>query len=244
MREGAGREKRVEVTVETLARGTKVYISRAHRFGTDAMLLSGFARPRRAETAVDLCSGCGIVALRWHDLGHRGPCRAVEVDPEGTSLLEQALAEDAALGHITPVCADLNELRGDGLAHLVAANPPYFTGGYVSPEAARATARHEGGCTLEQVAAAAARLLRDGGRFAMCNRPEHLARTCCILSAAGLEPKRLVFAKQTPKDGPWLFLLEAQKNRKPRLRFEPDIYMADETGRPSLQLQAIYRQGM
>ena len=114
----------MEVSVETLAHGTKVCISRAHRFGTDAMLLSGFARPRRAETAVDLCSGCGIVALRWHDLGHRGPCRAVEVDPEGTSLLEQALAEDAALGHITPVCADLNELRGDGLAHLVAANPP------------------------------------------------------------------------------------------------------------------------
>ena len=77
----------MEVSVETLAHGTKVCISRAHRFGTDAMLLSGFARPRRAETAVDLCSGCGIVALRWHDLGHRGPCRAVEVDPEGTSLL-------------------------------------------------------------------------------------------------------------------------------------------------------------
>ena len=143
----------MEVSVETLAHGTKVCISRAHRFGTDAMLLSGFARPRRAERAVDLCSGCGIVALRWHDLGHRGPCRAVEVDPEGTSLLEQALAEDTALAHITPVCADLNELRGDGLAHLVAANPPYFTGGFVSPKSARATARHEGGCTLEQVAA-------------------------------------------------------------------------------------------
>ena len=41
----------MEVSVETLAHGTKVCISRAHRFGTDAMLLSGFARPRRAEQA-------------------------------------------------------------------------------------------------------------------------------------------------------------------------------------------------
>ena len=158
--------------------------------------------------------------------------------------VEQAVAAQPECDHIRPLNQDLNDLAADGGYHLVAANPPYFTGGYVSPEAARATARHEGGCTLEQVAAAAARLLRDGGRFALCNRPEHLARTCCILSAAGLEPKRLVFAKQTPKDAPWLFLLEAQKNRKPGLRFEPDIYMADETGRPSLQLQAIYRQGM
>ena len=214
----------MEVSVETLAHGTMVCISRAHRFGTDAMLLSGFARPRRAETAVDLCSGCGIVALRWHDLGHRGPCRAVEVDPEGTSLLEQALAEDAALAHITPVCADLNELRGDGLAHLVAANPPYFT--------------------VEQVAAAAAALLRDGGRFALCHRADQFARVCAVLSAAGLEPKRAAFAKQKAGDVPWLVLVEAQKNRRPGLRFEPDVFMEDEGGRPSAQLQKIYREGM
>lgn len=234
----------MEVSVETLAHGTKVCISRAHRFGTDAMLLSGFARPRRAETAVDLCSGCGIVALRWHDLGHRGPCRAVEVDPEGSSLLRQALAGDAALGHITPECADLNDLKGDGLVHLVAANPPYFTGGFVSPDAARAAARHEGGCTLEQVAAAAAALLRDGGRFALCHRADQFARVCAVLSAAGLEPKRAAFAKQKAGDVPWLVLVEARKNRRPGLRFEPDVFMEDEGGRPSAQLQKIYREGM
>ena len=234
----------METTAETLANGTKVYISRAHRFGTDAMLLSGFARPRREETAVDLCSGCGIVALRWHDLGHRGPCRAVEVDPEGTGLLRRAVAEDPALAHIAPECADLNELRGDGLAHLVAANPPYFTGGLVSPKAARATARHEGGCTLEQVAAAAAALLRDGGRFALCHRADQFARVCAVLSAAHLEPKRAAFAKQEAGGTPWLVLVEAQKNRRPGLRFEPDVLMADEGGRPSAQLQKIYREGM
>ena len=234
----------MEVSVETLAHGTKVCISRAHRFGTDAMLLSGFARPRRAETAVDLCSGCGIVALRWHDLGHRGPCRAVEVDPEGTALLEQAVAQEAALAHIVPECADLNDLPGDGLAHLVAANPPYFTGGFVSPKAARANARHEGGCTLEQVAAAAAALLRDGGRFALCHRADQFARVCAVLCAAGLEPKRAAFAKQKAGGAPWLVLVEAQKNRRPGLRFEPDVFMEDERGRPSAQLQKIYREGM
>ena len=230
--------------METLYNKTSVYISARHRFGTDAMLLSGFCRPRRAETAVDLCSGCGIVALRWHDLGHRGPCRSVEIDPEGCRLLGLAVQTDAALGHIRPVQADLNDLEGDGLAHVVAANPPYFTSGPASPSAARAAARHEGGCTLEQVAAAAARLLRDGGRFALCHRPDQLARVCCALSAAGLEPKRVAFARQTPAHPPWLLLLEAQKARRPGLRFEADIYMQDAGGRPSAQLQKIYREGM
>lgn len=234
----------MEVLMETLAHGTRVCISRAHRFGTDAMLLSGFARPRRAERAVDLCSGCGIVALRWHDLGHRGPCLAVEREAAATALLQRALAEDTALGHIAPLCADLNDLPGDGLAHLVAANPPYFTGGFVSPDAARAAARHEGGCTLEQVAAAAARCLRDGGRFALCHRADQFARVCAALCAAGLEPKRAAFVKQRAGEAPWLVLVEAQKHRRPGLRFEPDVLMEDGGGRPSAQLQKIYREGM
>lgn len=234
----------MEYSIETLYHQTQVYISKNHRFGTDAMLLSGFCRPRRNELAVDLCSGCGIVALRWHDLGHQGPCLSVELDPEGTALLQQAIQAQPQTAHIEPCNMDLNHLAADARYHVVAANPPYFTGGFVSPTAPRATARHEGGCTLEQVAAAAARLLRDGGKFALCNRPERLAETCRILSQAGLEPKRLAFAKQSPKDPPWLFLLEAQKNRKPGMRFEPDIFMADETGRPSQQLKAIYKEGM
>lgn len=234
----------MEYTIETLHNGTQVYISQNHRFGTDAMLLSGFCRPRRSELAVDLCSGCGIVALRWHDLGHRGDCLSVELDSEGTELLNKAISAQPETAHIQPQTIDLNQLQPDARYHLVAANPPYFTGGFVSPTAPRATARHEGGCTLQQVAQAAAKLLRDGGKFALCNRPERLAETCCILSQAGLEPKRLAFAKQSPKDAPWLFLLEAQKNRKPGMRFEPDIFMADETGRPSQQLKRIYRQGM
>lgn len=56
-------------------------------FGTDALLLGRFAQPRRDERALDLCSGCGIVALLWHDAGHRGPCTALEFDPGGKRTL-------------------------------------------------------------------------------------------------------------------------------------------------------------
>ena len=46
-------------TCETLTHGTCVFLSQRHRFGTDAMLLADFCRPRRAEFAADLCGGCG-----------------------------------------------------------------------------------------------------------------------------------------------------------------------------------------
>ena len=69
----------------------------------------------------------------------------------------------------------------------------------------------------------AARLLRDGGKFFLCHRPEHLSRVFCALSAAGLEPKRLRFVKKSPQAAPWLFLCEAQKGRKPGLVILPDL---------------------
>lgn len=221
----------MEVSVETLAHGTKVCISRAHRFGTDAMLLSGFARPRRAETAVDLCSGCGIVALVWHDGGHRGPCTAVELDPAASALCAASLRENG-ISHITPLCADLRAFcrtgPEQGRYDLAACNPPYFTAGPRSPDPARAIARHADTCTLADAAQAAARALREGGRFALCQRPDQLAEVLCALRAVRLEPKRLAFVRQRAGRVPGLFLVEAQKGRRPGLRLEPDILI--ETG--------------
>ena len=47
--------------VEILDNGTQVLTTPRATFGTDALLLGRFAQPRRAERALDLCSGCGIV---------------------------------------------------------------------------------------------------------------------------------------------------------------------------------------
>lgn len=44
-----------------------------------------------------------------------------------------------------------------------------------------------------------------------------------MLRAHRLEPKRLAFVKNKPGAAPWLFLVEAQKNRRTGLRIEPDV---------------------
>ena len=89
-----------------------VYCTPEHRFGSDALLLARFCEPKRSQQAADLCSGCGIVALEWHDRGHRGPCTALELQPEGSALLAAAV-EEQQLTHITPACADLRTWRQD-----------------------------------------------------------------------------------------------------------------------------------
>ena len=78
---------------------------------------------------------------------------------------------------------------------------------------------------------AAARALREGGRFVLCQRPDQLAEVFCALRAARLEPKRLAFARQRADSVPWLFLVEAQKGRRPGLRMEPDLIVENGAAR-------------
>ena len=47
-----------------------------------------------------------------------------------------------------------------------------------------------------------------------------------VLRAHRLEPKRLAFVKNKADGAPWLFLVEAQKNRKTGLRVEPDVLIS------------------
>lgn len=218
--------------IETLTYGTKVVCSPAHRFGTDALLLARFCPPKRDWSVVDLCSGCGIVSLEWYDTGHRGACTAVEISPEGSGQLQQAL-QTQGITSITAHCGDLRTFSPpqQGQVQLVACNPPYFEvqSGAQRTEAAHAIARHENECTLTDVCTCAARLLNDGGRFVLCHRPARMAEVIATLQQHRLVPKRIAFVKHKAEGEPWLFLLEAQKNRKQGLRVLPDILMQGDT---------------
>ena len=74
------------MSVEILDNGTRVHTAPGATFGSDALLLARFAPPRPGDRTLDLCSGCGIVALCWHDMGHRGPCTALELDAAASAL--------------------------------------------------------------------------------------------------------------------------------------------------------------
>ena len=67
----AGQER--PARAEVLDHGTRVYTAPGAGFGSDALLLARFARPRPGDRALDLGSGCGIVALCWHCLLYTSP---------------------------------------------------------------------------------------------------------------------------------------------------------------------------
>ena len=147
----------------------------------------------------------------------------VELDGEAAALARRNLAENGLSGVIRT--GDLRRVREQfpaGCFDLVVSNPPYFPAG--SGESG-GSARMELCCTLTQVCAAAAFLLKNGGRFALVHRPERLAGLMEALGQSGLEPKRLQMVQHDRDKPPAAVLVEAVRQGRPGLSVLPTLIL-------------------
>ena len=220
----------MEYEYESLGNGLYVCRSGIHGFGTDAFLLTGFCSYKANENVCDLGTGCGIIPMLMQREKPPKHIFAVDIQPEAIAQLETGIAKCEHPVNITPVCADLRTLWEGAPVHtldLVTCNPPYFAddAGYHAQTAAKEIARHEVSCDMNDICAAAARLLRYHGRFCLCCRPERLTDVMFAMRQNAIEPKRLRFVCKTPESAPWLFLMEGMTHAKPFLRVEPALYM-------------------
>ena len=91
-------------------------------------------------------------------------------------------------------------------------------------------ARHGLCCSLDDMCTAAAWLLKFGGKFCVCLRPERLCELMCKMSAAGIEPKRLRTVSKRDGFAPWLVLVEGRRGGKPGMTVEPQLNIYDGDG--------------
>ncbi len=214
----------MSITLEKISENIGVYISADHRFGTDAALLAEFADPRKADIAVDLGTGCGIIPMLWCKNGNFKSATGVEISQAAAELAARSAAEFSG-GKVQVVCGDIRrieELLPREKFSLVTCNPPYFKKGSGMERAGeKGVARHDGECSSEDVARAADYLLKYGGRLCLCQRPERLCDVVCALRERGIEPKVLQSVAKNTETEPWLFLLEAKKGGRPGLKILP-----------------------
>ena len=232
--------------LEPLGGGVRVIVSNEHRFTTDTVLLAHFSALKKNETAVELGSGCGAIPLLWNKTGAPKHIDAVELQSDAADMLTRSVALNGFEETISVFQKDLRCLKGTlpfGVYDLEACNPPYkmLGSGLQNPREAHRLARHECACTLEDTALAAARLLRFGGRFCMCQRPERLCDIMNTLRKANLEPKRLRMVQQRAGKAPKLVLIEARRGARPGgLVVEPALMIEDNTGGFSQEMLAVY----
>lgn len=229
---------------EYLGSGITAFVSQAHAFGTDAVLLADFASPSKRAVCCDLGSGCGIIPLLWCKK-QTGKITAVEIQPLGVEQINAAIEFNSLSDRLTAVNADLKNLKGVvpfGCFDVVTMNPPYKASGagIESRSGADKIARHETMCSLSDICQTAKKLLNFGGRLCMCIRPERLAELICEMHSADIEPKRLRLVSKCPGKAPWLVLIEGRRGGKIGMTVEPELFVHSENGGYSDEMKKIY----
>ena len=99
-------------------------------------------------------------------------------------------------------------------------------------------ARHEVACTLEDVCAAAEKMLKVHGRFCMVHRPQRLVSILEQLRAHHLEPKRLRMVHPYVDKEPTMVLVEAVRGGREELRIAPPLVIYQQ---PEVYTEEILR---
>ncbi len=188
-------------------------------FGMDAVLLSGFAKAKTGEKVLDMGTGTGILPLLMSAKTDAEHFSALEIQPESADMARRSVAMNDLSDKIDIVTGDIKEasrIFGRASFDVVTVNPPYMTAGHgeVNPADAKAIARHEVLCTLEDVVREAAAVLKTNGRLYMVHKPFRLAEIFGVMQKYKLEPKELRVVHPYADKEPNMVLVGAVKGGK------------------------------
>ncbi len=224
-----------------------IFTDSVHTFGTDGVLLSDFACPKRNDKTLEIGIGCGIISLLWCRCDSPKEIHALELQEDAVDLVKMAIQENGLEHRLTIRQGDLKKIESyyaKGFYDLVVMNPPYkkANDGVITPVSGLAIARHELQCNLDDICQAAAKVLNFGGRFCMCHRPARLAEVMVSMKKVDIEPKRLRMVQQRFDSQPNLFLIEGKKGSQSGLTIEAPLIMEGDKGDPTTEIIRIYEE--
>ena len=204
-------------------------------FGMDAVLLSGFVKARRGDELLDLGTGTGILPLLLSAKTQCAHLTGLEIQEESADMARRSVALNHLEEKISIVTGDMKEagtIFAPASFDCITCNPPYMIGkhGIQNPEAPKAIARHEILCTFEDVAAAAEKLLKSGGKFFLVHRPFRLAEIIVTLTKHRLEPKRMRLVYPFADKEPNMVLIEAVSGGNSRMTVEAPLILFEAPG--------------
>lgn len=100
-------------------------------FGIDAVLLSDYAKVKRGERAVDLCTGNGVIPILLEAKNNGEHYSGLELQPQCADLARRSVKynhlEDKVTIEEGDVC-NASEIFGRESVEVVTVNPPYMIG--------------------------------------------------------------------------------------------------------------------
>lgn len=200
-------------------------------FGIDAVLLSDFVKVKKDETVLDLGTGTGIIPVLLAAKTQGKHFTGLEIQQESADMARRSVEHNQLQDRINIVTGDIKEaaeLFGPAFFDVIVTNPPYMLEqhGMTNPGDAKAIARHEILCKLDDILRESGKLLQESkGRFYMIHKPFRLAEILVKMNKYKIEPKRLQFIHPYVDKEPTMVMVEGMKGGKSRVQIEPPTIM-------------------
>ncbi|MNB66956.1 N5-glutamine S-adenosyl-L-methionine-dependent methyltransferase [compost metagenome] len=213
-------------------------------FSMDAVLLARFASIPPRGRVLDLCTGNGVIPLLL-TTRTSAKLEGIEIQPRLADMARRSVAMNDLQEKITIHEGDLrtmHETAGYGVYDAITVNPPYMplNGSDLKMNTHQAMARHEIGCTLEDVIQAAVRLVRTGGKVSMVHKPQRLADIISLMRKYRLEPKNIRFVHPRAHLEANMVLIEAARDGKPEVRVQPPLIVYTDDNQYCPEIMDIY----
>ena len=214
-------------------------------FGMDAVLLSWFAKAKSDEKVIDLGTGTGIIPILMEARDKGESFKALEIQEESVDMARRSVELNHIQDKIEIINGDIKEatqIFGKASFNVVTSNPPYMTEkhGIENPKSAKAIARHEILCDLEDVISNAAGLLKPRGRFYMVHRPRRLVDIIELMRKYRLEPKRIRMVHPYEDKDANMVLVEGVRGSKPMMVVEAPLIVYKKNGEYQEEIHDIY----
>lgn len=214
-------------------------------FGMDAVLLSGFARVKPGEKVLDLGTGTGIIPILLEAKTDGEHFTGLEIQPESADMASRSVAYNDLQDKIDIVVGDIKDASqrfGASSFDVITTNPPYMIGqhGIKNDQDAKAIARHEILCDLDDILRESAKMLKPSGRFYMVHRPFRLAEIFSKMIEYRIEPKRMQLVYPFVDKEPNMVLIEGLRGGKSRITVEKPLIVYKEPGVYTDEIYDIY----
>lgn len=217
-------------------------------FGIDAVLLSNFVKVKSGSNVLDLGTGTGIIPILIAAKTKAKYITGVEIQPYMAEMATRSIRLNNLQEKVKIINEDLKKLIGIltlASYDIITCNPPYKDNGtgIINLEDSKAIARHEIKCNLEDIIFAASKLLNFGGKLCMVHRPHRLVELICLMKKYNIEPKRIRFVHSNKNKPPSMVLIEGAKSGNPELRVSEPLFVFDENGEYTEEINKIYDRG-
>ena len=127
-------------------------------FGIDAVLLSDFARVKRGQKVLDLCTGSGVIPILLAAKTEGSAFTGLELQEAYADMADRSVRFNHLEDKVNIICGDVKDVKklfSRASFPIVTVNPPYMTEqhGLTNLYEPKTIARHEVALSLEDVIA-------------------------------------------------------------------------------------------